>query len=88
VADGENYDPFLLVLREIETGKEQILPTFWAYAQTNPQRGGQFLPLLRLEEWKTLFRQLDTGFYELEKESGVDSLLAPSRTAKLARSLR
>jgi len=71
LADDENYDPFLLVLREIETGKEQILPTFWAYGQSNTQRGGQFPSLLSLEEWKTLFRQLDAGFYELEERTRV-----------------
>ena len=71
LADDENYDPFLLVLREIETGKEQILPTFWAHGQSNTQRGGQFPPLLSLEEWKTLFRQLDAGFYELEERIRV-----------------
>ena len=71
LADDENYDPFLLVLRDIETGKEQILPTFWAYGQSNTQRGGQFPPLLSLEEWKTLFRQLDAGFYELEERIRV-----------------
>ncbi len=66
-ADDENYDPFLLVLREIETGKEQILPTFWAYGQNNTQRGGQFPPLLSLEEWKTLFSRLDASFREIEE---------------------
>jgi DUF2934 family protein len=65
LADGENFDPFLLVLREIETGKEQILPTFWAYGKSNTERGGQFPPLLNLEEWKTLFRKLDSSFDEL-----------------------
>jgi hypothetical protein len=67
LAEDENYDPFLLVLRDIETGKEQILPTFWAYGQSNTQRGGQFPPLLSLEEWKRLFRQLDAGSYEEER---------------------
>jgi hypothetical protein len=66
LGDGENYDPFLFVLRDIETGKEQILPTFWAHGQSNTMRGGQFPPTLSLEEWKTLFRQLDAGFDELE----------------------
>jgi len=65
LANEKNYDPFLLVLREIETGEEQILPTFWAQGQDNTQRGGQLPPLLSLEEWKTLFRQLDADFYEL-----------------------
>jgi hypothetical protein len=65
LANEKNYDPFLLVLREIETGEEQILPTFWAQGQNSTQRGGQFSPLLSLEEWKTLFRQLDADFYEL-----------------------
>lgn len=66
-ADGESYDPFLLVLREIETGKEQILPTFWAHGKSGTQRGGQFPPLLSLEEWKTLFRALDSSFAESEE---------------------
>ena len=70
-AGGENYDPFLLVLREIKTGEEQILPKFWAHGRHNTQRGGQFPPLLRLEEWKTLFRQLDAGFDELEQRIRV-----------------
>jgi len=67
LADEENYDPFLLVLREIETGKEQVLPTFWAYGQNNTQRGGQFPPLLTFEEWKTLFRRLDASFRQIEE---------------------
>ncbi len=50
LADGENYDPFLFVLRNVETGEEQILPTFWAFDQSNVQRGGQFPTLLSLEE--------------------------------------
>jgi hypothetical protein len=65
--DGEPYEPFLLVLREIETGKEQILPTFWAFGQSNTARGGQFPPLLSLEEWKALFRRLDAGFDEQDE---------------------
>ena len=71
LADGENYDPFLLVLREIKTGEEQILPTFWAHGRHNTQRGGEFPPLLSLEEWKTLFRRLDTGFYESQQRIRV-----------------
>jgi hypothetical protein len=51
LAEDENYDPFLLALREIETGKEQILPTSWAYGRKNAQRGGQFPPLLSLGCW-------------------------------------
>lgn len=66
LVDGENYDPFLLVLREIETAKEQILPTFWAHGKSGTQRGGQFPPLLSLEEWKTLFLRLDVSFDGLE----------------------
>jgi hypothetical protein len=66
-ADDEKYDPFLLVLREIETGKEQVLPTFWAYGQNNTQRGGQFPPLLTFEEWKTLSSRLDASFRQIEE---------------------
>ncbi len=71
LTDDENYDPFLLVLREIETGEEQILPTFWAYGQNNTQRGGQFPPLLSPEEWKALFRELDAGFNKSEERIRV-----------------
>lgn len=66
-ADDENYDPFLLVLRDIETGKEQILPTFWAYGKSTTERGGQFPLLLSFEEWKTLFSQLDASFRQIEE---------------------
>lgn len=71
LAGGENYDPFLLVLREIETGNEQVLPTFWAHGKSNTERGGQFPPLLSLEEWKTLFRRLDASFDALEERIQV-----------------
>jgi Protein of unknown function (DUF2934) len=66
-AGDEDFDPFLLVLREIETGNEQILPTFWANAGNKAQRGGQFPPLLSIEEWKKLFRRLDPTFDEKEE---------------------
>jgi Protein of unknown function (DUF2934) len=61
----ENGDPFLLVLRDIETGKELILPSSWATGQSTA-RGGQSTPLLSFEEWKSLFRRLDAAFDELE----------------------
>jgi hypothetical protein len=67
LADEELYDAFLLVLCEVETGKEQILPTFWANGQSGAQRGGQFPPLLSFDEWKTLFPTLDASFDELEE---------------------
>src|SRR5215469_1350941 len=67
LSDGENYDPFLLVLRDIETGSEQVLPVSWAYGQASTQRGGQFPPLLTLEEWNTLFRQLHPRLDTLEE---------------------
>jgi hypothetical protein len=63
---GEGYDPFLLVLRDVESGAEQILPTYWSYGREAAQRGGQYPPLLSLTEWKSLFRQLDETFERLE----------------------
>jgi hypothetical protein len=64
--DEKQYDPFLLVLKNVATGEEQVMPTFWARGQNNTQRGGHFPPLLSLEEWKSLFRRLD-GSAELEE---------------------
>jgi hypothetical protein len=61
LAAGENYAPFLLVLREIKTDREQILPAFWAYGQAT-RSVSQFPPVLSLAEWKTLFRRLDASF--------------------------
>jgi len=66
-AGGETIDPFLLVLRNIETGEQQVLPTFWFHGQSNTQRGGQFPPLLTVAEWRGLFGQLDPGFQEIEE---------------------
>jgi Protein of unknown function (DUF2934) len=66
-AGDEDFDPFLLVLRDIETGKEQILPTFWANGGNKTERGGQLPPLLSIEEWKRLFRRLDASFDEKEE---------------------
>ncbi len=42
-ADGENYDPFVLVLPETEIDKKLILRTCWAYSRNNAQRGGSSL---------------------------------------------
>jgi hypothetical protein len=67
LADEESYDPFLLVLREIGTGKEQILPALFASGQTSAQRSAPPVPLLTFGEWKTLFRRLDASFSELEE---------------------
>jgi hypothetical protein len=67
LADEESYDPFLLVLRDIGTGKEQILPVLFAPGQTSTQRGTPPAPLLTFGEWKTLFRRLDATFSELEE---------------------
>jgi Protein of unknown function (DUF2934) len=64
LAGDEKIDPFLLVLRDLETGREQILPTFWAFGQTGAHRGGPFAPILGLEEWRRMFRQLDANFEE------------------------
>ncbi len=67
LAGRETYDPFLLVLRDIKTDNEQILPTFWTYGKSNTPRGGQLPPLLSLEEWKTLFGRLDASFRQIEE---------------------
>ena len=61
----ENGDAFLLVLRDIETGKEMILPAFWGHGQA-ATRGGQSTPLLSFDDWKLLFRRLDAAFDEIE----------------------
>lgn len=67
LAGGENYDPFLLVLRD-DTGNQQVLPMFWAYGKSGTQRGGQFPPLLSLEDWETLFRKLNPNFNGLTEK--------------------
>ena len=41
--DEENYDPYLLVLREIETGKEQISPRFGSTAKATRSVAGSSL---------------------------------------------
>ena len=66
-AKNEKYDPFLLLLRETETGAEQIFPVFWLAGDTSAQRGGPFSPVLTLEQWKTLFRQMNANFSEVEE---------------------
>jgi len=35
------------------------------------QHGGQFPPILSLEQWKTLFRQLDADFYYVSKHAAL-----------------
>lgn len=67
LSKNERYDPFLLLLHEIDTGAEQILPVFWMRGETSAQRGGPSSPALTLDEWKTLFRRMDANFEELEE---------------------
>jgi hypothetical protein len=71
LAEGENYEPLLLALRDSKTSREQVLPTFWAQGKSTMERGGQFPPLVTLEEWKTLIRQLDTSSEKLEQRIRV-----------------
>jgi hypothetical protein len=59
LADGENCDAFLLVLRDTATGKEHVLPTFWAFGHTGAPRGGYTSPILTLDEWRRLFKKLE-----------------------------
>jgi Protein of unknown function (DUF2934) len=66
MAGGQSFDPFLLVLLDLESGTEKILPTYWTYGRETAQRGGQFPPMLSLEEWKSLFRRLDATFERIE----------------------
>ncbi len=67
VLAGERYDPFLLVLRDKESGAEGIKPAYWSYGKGAAQGGGQFSPLLSGQEWKSLFRRLDATFDKLEE---------------------
>jgi hypothetical protein len=67
LADDETFDPFLLVLRDTETGKQQVLPAYWFSGQSNTPRAGHSSPLLTLAQWKKLFSQLDAAFQGLEE---------------------
>lgn len=64
----EKLDPFLLVLREIDTAKEHVLPTFWAFGHIGVQRAGHLAPILTAEEWRRLFKQLSDGFEEPQQK--------------------
>ena len=76
----EKFDPFLLVVREIDSDKEQMLPAFWAFGQTGANRAGYLAPILSVEEWKRLFKQAGIAFdepqtireraYQLYEQSG------------------
>ena len=54
----EDYDPFLLVLRD-ENGEKEVLPVFWAKGKGDKWLWGQFSPLLSLSEWNELFGKLN-----------------------------
>lgn len=58
LSDNDGYDPFLLLLRNDETGDEVVLPTFWAPDKSGRPRGGQYPPMMRLRDWKELFGKL------------------------------
>jgi Protein of unknown function (DUF2934) len=64
----EKLDPFLLVVREIDSEKEGILPTFWAFGQTGAHRAGHLAPVLSADEWKKLFKQAGIGFEEPQQK--------------------
>ena len=57
-SDTGAYAPFLLLLRDDETGKESFLPTFWASGESKLTRGEQYPPIMSLDEWRELFRKL------------------------------
>jgi len=57
-SDKGGYDPFLLLLRDDETGKELFLPTFRAPNESKLTRGKQYLPIMSQDEWRELFRKL------------------------------
>lgn len=54
----DDYDPFLLLLRDDETGEESFLPTFWARDESKLTRWGQYPPIMSLDEWRELFCKL------------------------------
>lgn len=54
----ENYDPFLLMLRD-ENGEQEVLPVFWATGEGENWLWGQYSPLLSLAEWNELFSKLN-----------------------------
>ncbi len=64
----EKFDAFLLMVREIDSDKEQILPTFWAFGQTGVQRAGHLAPILSADEWKRLFKQAGVGLEEPQQK--------------------
>lgn len=66
-AKNEKYDPFLLLLRDVETGGEQVLPVFWMQGESTVQRGGPFSPAMTLAEWKELFCRMDANFADLDQ---------------------
>lgn len=68
LAGEEKLDAFLLVLREIDTAEEQILPTFWAFGHTGTQRAGHLAPILTAEEWKRLFKLAGIGLDEPQQK--------------------
>jgi len=84
MAGGESFDPFLLVLRNLQNGTEQVLPTYWTYGRDTAQRGGQFAPLLSMQEWKALFRRLDATFDKLEDRIRVRAYELYERRGKQA----
>jgi hypothetical protein len=56
--DSEGYDPFLLVLKDLDSGKETVWPFFWRKDQRNKWRVGQWAPMLKAHEWNTLFDRI------------------------------
>jgi len=64
----EKFDSFLLVVREVDSDEEEILPTFWAFGQTGAQRAGHLAPILSAEEWKKLFKQAGVGLEEPQQK--------------------
>jgi Protein of unknown function (DUF2934) len=64
----ESFDPFLLVLREVETGKEHLLPTYWAFGQTGAHRAGYLAPILRADQWTKLFGQAGVAVDDAERK--------------------
>jgi hypothetical protein len=56
--DGEGYDPFVLVLKNLDSGEEKVWPFFWGRDQRQRWRVGQWAPMLEAHEWCTLFDRI------------------------------
>jgi hypothetical protein len=58
-AEAEGYDPMIFLLRHQKSGDKVLWPFYWVKDKRGKWGGGQFPPMLHVEEFKMAIKKLE-----------------------------